>query len=107
VAWFVEQDRLFAVGDPRVVESDPDATASRLGEKEPVGKRLVGEEVPNGTGCEWSLLPRQSHAAQPPKTSNAERMSLSVSSAMVSASSSRAKWPVSSSMTVASGTSFR
>ena len=107
MAWFVKQNSLLAVGDPRVVEPDSHAAASRLGEQQPVGQGLVGEEVPDGTGCEWSLLPRQPHAAQPPKTSNAERMSLSVSSAMVSASSSRAKWPVSSSTMLASGTSLR
>jgi hypothetical protein len=68
----VKQDRQFAIGDQPIVESDSLAAASGLGEQEPVGQVLVGEEVPDGTWREGSLLPRQSHAAQPP---NAERMS--------------------------------
>ena len=47
VARFVEQDRLFAVGDPRVVETDPQAAAGRLREQQPIGQGSIGEEAPD------------------------------------------------------------
>jgi|GEM_PF-1722802 len=57
VARFVEQDRIFTLGDPHVVEADPHAAAGRLDEQQPVGQGLIGEEVPDGAWCDWSLSP--------------------------------------------------
>ena len=60
-ARLVQQDDVFAVGDPPVSETHPHAAAQRLGEQQPRWQWLFGEEVPHRPGSQRALLPCQTH----------------------------------------------
>ena len=57
----VQQHDIFAVGDPLVAEPHPHPAPQRLGEQQPLGQRLWGQEVPDRPGGQRALLPCQSH----------------------------------------------
>jgi hypothetical protein len=60
-ARLVQQDDVFAVGDPPVSKTHPHAATQRLSEQQSRRQRLLDEEVPHRPGGQRALLPCQTH----------------------------------------------